>query len=321
MEFACVDLKELNKFVVRERYLSPTPLEVVSNLPSGAKYFTVVDAVYHQVPLDPASQELTTFITPFGRYMYKRAPFGLSSISEHYNRRMAEMVSSLTNTHHVVDDVIIADTDLALHVKNVHAFLEKCHAQGVTLNREKFRYAQSEVTFAGFQLSERGYTADPELVSAIKQFPVPKNVTDLRSLFGLMNQLGSFSDSLSALLEPFRPLLHRENEFTWTDEHSKKFAELKAAMCDPPFLAFYDPRKSTTLYADASRINGLGFVLKQLQTDGTWRMVRAGSRCLSSAESRYAMIELARVASNYVGDKKVPVDVGRTSTFRHYNRS
>ena len=85
----CVDLSKLNKLVRRECYPSTTPQDAVADIQqSSAKYFTVFDALkgYHQCPLDEESQKLTTFITPFGRYMYLRAPYGISSISEHYNR-------------------------------------------------------------------------------------------------------------------------------------------------------------------------------------------------------------------------------------------
>ena len=80
----CVDFTRLNKFIVREGYQSPTPLECVASITAEkAKMFSSFDALkgYHQCPLDPASQELTTFITPFGRFKYLRAPFGLSSIA------------------------------------------------------------------------------------------------------------------------------------------------------------------------------------------------------------------------------------------------
>ena len=81
----------LNKFVQRDRYQSATPSESVANMASAeAKVFTTFDALkgYHQCPLDEESQLLTTFITPFGRWMYLRAPNGVSSISEHFNRRI-----------------------------------------------------------------------------------------------------------------------------------------------------------------------------------------------------------------------------------------
>ena len=52
----------------------------------------------------------------------------------------------------------------------------------------------------------------------------------------------------------------------------------------------------TSLVVDASRLNGLGFVLKQQQEDESWRPVQAGSRFLTSAETPYAMVELEMLA-------------------------
>ena len=76
----------------------PTPAEAIADIAAAnAKYFTVLDAMkgYHQCPLDQDSQLLTTFITPFGRFKYLRAPYGKSSISEHYNGHMAEALADL----------------------------------------------------------------------------------------------------------------------------------------------------------------------------------------------------------------------------------
>ena len=106
----CVDLSHLNKFVRRERYQSATPAHAVADITAeSARVTTKLDAMkgYHQCPLDEGSQLLTTFITPFGRYKYLRAPYGISSISEHYNRRMDEAFVGLTGFCRVVDDVLI----------------------------------------------------------------------------------------------------------------------------------------------------------------------------------------------------------------------
>ena len=119
----CVDLSELNKYVRRERYPSVTPAEAVADISqSKARFFTVFDALkgYHQIPLDRESQRLTTFITPFGRYMFLRAPYGISSISDHYNRRMEEAFSGMEDFRRVVDDVIVFSESKEAHT--VHSW-------------------------------------------------------------------------------------------------------------------------------------------------------------------------------------------------------
>jgi len=93
-----VDLSHLNRYVKRECYQSATPAEAVADIVTeDAKIFTKLEAMkeYHQCPLDKASQDLTTFITPFGWFKFLQAPYGISSISEHYNQCMDEAFDGL----------------------------------------------------------------------------------------------------------------------------------------------------------------------------------------------------------------------------------
>ncbi|GBN18016.1 Transposon Ty3-I Gag-Pol polyprotein [Araneus ventricosus] len=80
---------ELNKNVVRELYPLPKA-EYSLNLLAGAKIFSKLDANsgFWQIPLDKKSSYLTTFITSFGRFRFQRLPFGISSVPEHFQRRM-----------------------------------------------------------------------------------------------------------------------------------------------------------------------------------------------------------------------------------------
>ena len=139
----CMDLSKLNKFVRRERYPSVTPAEAVTDIHhSQAKVFTVFDALkgYHQCPLDEQSQHLTTFITPFGRFKYLRAPYGISSISEHYNRCMDEALAGIPGMRKIVDDVVVFDADQQQHVKHVREILRRCEERQISLNSDKFKY-------------------------------------------------------------------------------------------------------------------------------------------------------------------------------------
>lgn len=295
----CVDLSHLNKYVRRETYQSPTPAEEVASITtSQAGWFTVFDALkgYHQCTLKKQSQLLTTFTTPFGRYAYLRAPYGVTSISEHYNRRLDEAFEGLNGYRKVVDDVIIFSRTLEDHILDVRAFLTRCQEKGISLNLAKLQLAQRSVRFAGFIVSQDGYHPDPQLTRAISEFPTPHNITDLRSFFGLVNQVASFMEEVSELLSALRPLLSSKNEFRWEEEHQRAFEAAKTALTSVPALAFFDPSRPTSLSTDASRLQGLGFVLSQAQRDGTWRVIQAGSRFLTPAETRYATIELEATA-------------------------
>ena len=71
----------------------PTIEDVTSKL-QGCKVFFTLDATsgYHQLALDENSAKLTTFMTPFGRFMFKRLPFGITSASEIFQINLSDIM-------------------------------------------------------------------------------------------------------------------------------------------------------------------------------------------------------------------------------------
>ena len=150
--------------------MSPIPAEAIADIAAAnAKYFTVLYVMkgYHQCPLDQDSQLLTTFITPFGRSKYLHALYGISSISEHYNRRMAEALADLSGFCRIVDDIVIYDSIIDDHIAHVREILQRCADKKIALNPQKCIFGTTEVTFAGFQLSQEGYQVDKSITDAI----------------------------------------------------------------------------------------------------------------------------------------------------------
>ena len=287
----CVDLSHLNRFIKRERYQSATPAQAVADITAeNAQIFTKLDARkgYHQCPLDKERQDLTTFITPFGRFKFLRAPYGILSISEHYNCRMDEAFAGLPGFRRVVDDVVIYDQDRSQHVRQ---FLQRCAERNITLNLE---VRSNHSGFAGFILSPDGYQIDPSITQAIAEFPTPGSRTDLRSFIGLVNQLSASTPKIATLLALLQPLLSTKHEYTWNDEFKTALTNVKKSLTSAPVLSYFNQRKETRLCTDASR-QGLGFVLQQ-KMGNTWSLIQARSRFLSDPESRYAVIELELLA-------------------------
>ena len=193
---------------------------------------------YHQCPLDDESQLLTTFIIPFGRFKYLRAPYGIASISEHYNRRMDEAFAGLTGNHRIMDDIIIYDSEIMEHADHIRQFLQRCTEKHITLNVIKWKFAQPQVDFAGFTVAADGYHIDQSITEAIAKFPTPTTSTDLRLFIGLANQLSVSTSTLAGLLAPLRPLLSTENEFVWSSELHQAFTKAKQSLTSAPTLSF-----------------------------------------------------------------------------------
>ena len=92
----CLDSKPLNKAPRRTQYQIPTLDGILSGI---AKAFSVAEVNgYWHVPLDDESQPLTTFVTPFGAYSWKRMPFGLTVASEIFQKRLHDAIADLPGT-------------------------------------------------------------------------------------------------------------------------------------------------------------------------------------------------------------------------------
>ena len=300
----CVDLTQLNKHVRRPIHPMKTPKEAVSNITPGSKYFSSLDAKhgYWQIALSPECQELTTFLTPWGRYQFLRSPMGLSSTGDEYCRRGDIAIAGLNNIQKVMDDVIVFDENFERHVERVRTLLQRCREHGITLNADKFVFAENELNYVGYKVNADGVTTDPEKLKAIAEFPAPNCLTELRSFMGLVNQLGDFTTDISTTADPLRELLKSRNDFRWTETHTTAFIATKKALTSAPTLAHFDPTKSTALHTDASRRKGLGYALLQ-KHDEKWRLVQCGSRFLTDTESRYAMVELELLAATWAMKK------------------
>ena len=169
------------------------------------------------------------------------------------------------------------------------------------LNPTKFQFSKKEVDFAGFKITEDHIEPLPKYLDAIKDFPTPKNSTDIRSWFGLINQVSNYAQ-LRDLMAPFRPFLSPKVQFKWTTELNEAFQKSKDRIVESIHrgVQIFDLDRRTCLRPDWSS-NGIGYFLTQKHCkcpgrlpdccDNGWVVTLAGSRFLSGAEKRYAAVE------------------------------
>ena len=239
----CLDPRDLNKAIRREHYQLPTVEEVVTRL-TQAKKFTVVDAKdgFWQKRLDTDSSYKTTFNTPFGRYRWKRMPFGICSAPEIWQRTMHEFVEDLEGVEVIADDFLIAgfgttDDEVNLCLEsNECAFLEKCRQWNLKLNRAKVRRHESSVKFMGHLLTSEGLKPDPDKIQAILQLPEPEDRPALKRFLGMVTYLSKFMPRLSEMTEPLRRLEDKDVEFQWLEQHSVAIATIKKFLTEAPVL-------------------------------------------------------------------------------------
>lgn len=179
---------------------------------SKSKIFTKADlsSGFWHVQLDEESSLLTTFQTCFGRYRWLRLPFGTSVSSEIFQRKLTEAFNGLPGVVCVTDDVIIHGDTMESHDAHYKTFLQRCREQNIKLNKEKLDLRSDNVTFMGHQITKDGLQTDPEKVNAIKNYPPPTNIEELRRFLGMVNYLSRYLSHLTDDLQPLQNLLKKD---------------------------------------------------------------------------------------------------------------
>ena len=302
-----VDYQKLNTACKRETHHTPTPFDMVSGVPQHS-YKTVADAFwgFHQVELDEESRRLTTFITPWGRFQYRRTPMGHCSASDAYTRRFDDTIKDVPRKYKCVDDTLLYDAGIEDAFWHTYDFLATCAAKGITLKPEKFQFCRREVDFVGFRMGWEEYKPSEGTLTAVRSFRMPDTptLTDIRSWYGFVNQLAPFL-ATSSLMAPFRELLKKNSgkRVFWDEVLQEKFKKVQETICSlaRDGLTYYDKSRPTVALTDWSK-DGIGFAILQQYChcqssaapfccrDG-WRIALCGSRHLTPAEAGYAAVE------------------------------
>ena len=261
-----VDLQKLNEATLRETHHTPTPFKLVSTIPPNTLK-TVCDAWngYHSLELAKDSKNVTAFITPWGRYRYRRAPMGMHTSGDAYTRRFDDITAEVPRSVRCVDDTLLWNDTVEDAFWHTFDYLHLCASNGLVFNTNKFKFARSIVEFAGFEVTPTGYRPPERIIAAIRDFPVPENITDARSWFGLVNQV-AYAFAQAKVMEPFRQLLVSKNR-TWPKEDTNlrevfnKSKDVIIRQIQDGVQAF-EKNRTTCLATDWSK-TGIGFVLTQ----------------------------------------------------------
>jgi hypothetical protein len=173
-----INFQPLNQHATRETHHCQSPFHQARAIPRLTKK-TIFDAWngYHSVALAEEDRHYTTFITPWGRYRYLTAPQGYIASGDAYTARYDALVTNISNKTKCIDDALLWADDIEGSFHQAVEWLHICATNGITLNPDKFRFAEDEVEFAGFTVTPTEVRPADKFTAAIKEFPTPTNIT------------------------------------------------------------------------------------------------------------------------------------------------
>ena len=99
-------------------------------------------------------------------------------------------------------------------------------------------FAQLQVEYLGYIVSRDGIRASPDKTKAVKNFPIPKNVKEVRSFLGLASFYRRLVPQFAHIEKPMTGLLQKDARFVWSEQQQAAFEALKTALCSEQVLAY-----------------------------------------------------------------------------------
>ena len=193
-----------------------------------------------------------------------------------------------------IDDVIIFSATFQEHLHRLRLVFDRFRLANLTLKPSKCCFGKKRIKFLGHYVSEHGIEPMPEKCAAIKKFPTPTKVRDVRSFLGLAGYYRKFIKDFSKIAGPLIRLTKKDEPFEWAADCEEAFQTLKDMLTSPPVLAYPNYQDPYLLQTDASG-EAIGMILSQIQ-DGHERVIAYAGKRLTSAEMNYSTTEKEALA-------------------------
>ncbi|GKD11766.1 putative reverse transcriptase domain-containing protein [Tanacetum coccineum] len=219
----CIDYRELNKLIVKNRYPLPRIDDLFDQL-QGSSVYSKIDlrSGYHQLRVRNEDIPKTAFRTRYGHYEFQVMPFGLTNAPAIFMDLMNRVCKPYLDKFVIVfiDDIFIYYRNKEEHADHLRIILELLRKEKLYAKFSKCDFWISIVQFLRHLIDSQGLHVDPAKIEA------------------------------------------KNKKYIWGEDQETAFQLLKQKLCEAPILALPEGNDNFVVYCDAS-LQGLGAVLMQ----------------------------------------------------------
>ena len=157
----------------------------------------------------------TAFKTKHELYEWLVMPFGLTNAPSTFMRLMNHVLRAFIGIFVVVyfDDILVYSESLREHIEHLDSVLNVLRKEELYANLKKCTFCTDNLVFLGFVVSADGVKVDEEKVKAIKDWPSPKTVGEVRSFHGLAGFYRRFVMEFSTIAAPLSEVIKKDVGF------------------------------------------------------------------------------------------------------------
>ena len=288
------DYRRLNKITIKNWYPLPLAADIINRL-TKVQYFTKFDVRwgYHNIRICEGDEWNGTIVMNRGLYEPKVMYFGMTNSPATFQALMNSVFADLIAKGEVavyMDDILIYSKHLKEHRQVVQEVLKRLEHYDLYLKPEKCEFEKDSMEYLGMIIQPREVQMDPGKVAAVKDWPTPTTLKEVRVFIGFANFYRRFIRDFSTMARPLHDLTKKDVPWHWSQEQQEAFNTIKKQFCEEPILKVYDPELPTHVKCDASGF-ATGGILSQKHKDGLWHPVAYCSQSMSKEEHNYEIYD------------------------------
>ena len=167
--------------------------------------FDMCSGYYHMV-LSKNSRPKSTFVSAYGKWEFKRCPFGLAQAPTYFQRLVNEVLSGLTFTFGYLDDILVFIPDMETHLKHLRILYERLRSADLKLKEVNCNFLKKHSQYLGHIISGEGIAPTPEKLESIQKMLPPRNPREVKQCLGLIGYYRKFIPQFSDLARPLNAL-------------------------------------------------------------------------------------------------------------------
>ena len=154
---------------------------------------------YYHMVLSEESRPKTAFVSSYGKWEFKRCPFGLAQAPVYFQRLVNKVLSGLTFAFGYLDDILIFSPDMKSHIEHLRLLFERLRASDLKFKEVKCNFLKGHIQYLGHIVMGEGITPLPEKLDSIKMMLPPKTRKEVKQFLVLIGYYRKFVPRFSDL--------------------------------------------------------------------------------------------------------------------------
>jgi hypothetical protein len=212
----CVDYRDLNKIMVKNRYPLPRIDDLLDQL-KNVVYFTKLDfhSAYHHIRVVEQDAWNTSFVTKHGLFEWLFMSFGIYNAPTTFMCAMNDVFGPFLDDFVIVylDNIFIFSRTWDEHVRRVNQVLDSFQREKLYVKLSKCEFGKTSLVYLGHIVGGGQLKINPSKIDVIVNWPKPKSVTEIQSFLGAVHYWRRFISKFSFKENPLHALTSVKNTF------------------------------------------------------------------------------------------------------------